>query len=447
MKTRAWKFVVLLACSILVLASCGGQSAAPKVNSGGNNSGSSSGTAKKSGKSECDLLTKEEVEAVIEAKVTNVQDTDAGCLYQTEDVTNTVQVLVSWEGGKAAMTGARAGAKLVGSNIEQVQGLGDEAFFDIANSLHVLQGDVYFNIRNGLFTDPDSAKLLAAHALARLPGASASIKATAAAPKPKIAQVERALAIPPFRTFQYADLQFSVTQGLITNRNPLDPTKLRKDQATLQLTISANNPTKTFARIVGEWQLKLADGTTIKDKLDKSVQAGQTQEFELSDDVPLNATWQGAQLTLTEPGKEPAVLPLDGNVPAAQYPAKIPAGQETSLTSPQVKFKINEASVDLDGANKRAPVGKRYLVFKIVASCSDKYSCLVSPQSFRVFADGATIQPDTVTPVADAVKEGASEEFQVVFLIPATTNSAELELGEAGKVTAKATLDLKSAKP
>lgn len=199
-------------------------------------------------------------------------------------------------------------------------------------------------------------------------------------------------------------------------------------------------------------ELKLGDTSVYKKPFEDSVQARETKEVEISAEVPVSATWDQAQLTLDENGKEPAVLPLYGPAPEAEYPVELQAGDKASVKSPAPTYTVSRASLDLDGADQysaaaRAPKGKRFLNLSMNVLSKDKYPALVGTENFHVLVDGASQPAEAVYPVAEALDPERSKDIQVSFLVPASTTKVELEVGAKDNCTARIPLDLGKATP
>lgn len=263
---------------------------------------------------------------------------------------------------------------------------------------------------------------------------------------PTAVPVERVLSTTPPRSFKYADLQFTVTKGVISNK---DTAGSNPDVAALDLTLSVTNPTKDYVGVnTGLMQLKLGNGAVYKKRFDTGIQARDTNEYTLSFEVPLTTTWQGAQLSLDESDTEPATVVLEGAAPAPQYPLKLAAGAEATVKSPPLTYKLKDGLVDLDGMGKRAAKDKRYLVLSVVVSNKEQVgNVFVGSENFRIIVNGTPMSAEKLSPAAKAVDPLSEQEFQMAFLVPASATTAELQVGEASKDTASIPLDLKGAKP
>jgi hypothetical protein len=60
--------------------------------------------------------------------------------------------------------------------------------------------------------------------------------------------------------------------------------------------------------------------------------------------------------------------------------------------------------------------------------------------------DGQPAATEKLDPVAEAVSSQGARDFTAAFLVPANTNSCQLEVGEVGKETARVPIDLKANK-
>jgi len=120
---------------------------------------------------------------------------------------------------------------------------------------------------------------------------------------------ERPLQLATPRTLKYADLQITVTKGLISNRAPDVSQADNSNPATADITLQVRNTLNDAVRIrSGLWQLRLGNGAVYKTPFEDNFEARDTQERKISFRVPLNAEWAGAQLTFDEQGKEAATL-------------------------------------------------------------------------------------------------------------------------------------------
>jgi hypothetical protein len=265
-------------------------------------------------------------------------------------------------------------------------------------------------------------------------------------PGPTPVPIERTLDTATPRTFTYANANFTVVRGVITNKLSDDPPLYLPDSASLDLELSVTNPTGgSISLYNGLLKVRLADGTQVQEQFNQGVAPRDTGEYEFSFQVPVTATWEGAVLSLDELEKEPATIPLSGEMPQPNYPATLPAGAEATTTEPPITFTIKDAALDLDASNSRAELGKRFLIFTVVAS--SKTTALVGSDSFRLVIDGTPQAADSITPVAEVVSLDADKEFVVAFQVPATATKVELAVGDVNGETKTIPFDLAAAQP
>lgn len=248
------------------------------------------------------------------------------------------------------------------------------------------------------------------------------------------------------RSFKYNDLTFDLQKAVITNQPPEGANLDAQSGAYAQTVWKVTNPT-TSTRYVrqGVFTLELGNGKKATRPYDAIYESQDTKDVTIVFNVPADATWDGAKITFTEPDKEPAALPLFGEAPEAKYPQKLAANGQAQVSVPALIYQIQEASVDLDGMGQRADAGKRFLLFKVQATCKEKYDCYVGPESFRVLADGTPYSAAQMDPAADAVSADGSKVFRLAFQIPDGAQQVELQVGEAGKDTQKIPINLGGA--
>ena len=157
--------------------------------------------------------------------------------------------------------------------------------------------------------------------------------------------------------------------------------------------------------------------------------------------MPLDATWPGAKLIFSLPGKEPLTLPLDGPVPPAIYPIELAAGAEA--TAQDAVYKVLLAELDLDSAGERADVGKQFLILqmRVTNNGTSSGGMALSSSNFRLLLEGVPLAPKTA-PI-ELLEAASALEAEIVFVVPATAASAELQVGEVSQgQTARIALDL-----
>ncbi len=125
-------------------------------------------------KNPCNLLTKEEVEAVMKQKVGEPQPQDYACSYESADSTKLSSLIFSLEDVEAAglFKGMRETFKQSGAEVKEVEGVGDGAYFS-HKMLHVLKGKYFFHFSSvgneGYELTEEAIKSLAKTAMEKLP--------------------------------------------------------------------------------------------------------------------------------------------------------------------------------------------------------------------------------------------------------------------------------------
>lgn len=160
--------LTLIAVCFVPLATIGCGSNAPHGEATVGQS-SSQASAVSSKRDPCALITKEEIEAALGAPISDVTSDGSDCTYHpAEGSLKGAMVTAEWEEAAAAMTGAKAGIKMVGLG-EAVSGIGDEAVFMPPGVLYARKGDVLITINLYYADNPlDKTKALAEKAFARM---------------------------------------------------------------------------------------------------------------------------------------------------------------------------------------------------------------------------------------------------------------------------------------
>ncbi len=268
--------------------------------------------------------------------------------------------------------------------------------------------------------------------------------------KPTASSPERRLPLEQPRVMTYANLQFTLTKAVISGRVaddlPIDNSK----PEIADLTFSVVNTLKDGVRIdSGMWQLRLGDGSVYKHIYSDIIDPRDTKERKISFRVPLNSQWNGAQITLDEQDKEPATLVLDGPIPPPQYPLNITtSGSETTTKTEKLTYLIIKATLDMDAYGKRAALGKRYL--NLTVRIKDKGASggggYFVPEYFRLLIDGTASTPENASD--SALDSGGSQDYSMSYVVPASVNNVELEVGKPGvSEMAKIPIDLKKGSP
>ncbi len=263
---------------------------------------------------------------------------------------------------------------------------------------------------------------------------------------------------------RYANLQFTVTKAIINNQVPSSPInqgqKYQSDQAYAYIDLSVHNPLSTKNLSISQNLIKLqledeklyyeitppmnttaGEGNKWRDVIGPQV----TKEIRLIFPIPIHATWKGAKLVLSQPGKEPTMLPFDGLTSLAQYPVSLPVKGEATVKD--TLYKILALSLDLDNQGERVEEGKLFLKLALQVTYKGKSAggIFVDADNFRLLLQSTSLTP--VEAFGELITRGGTKEGEVVFSIPASTTRVELQVGEIeqGK-TAKIPLNLKPAK-
>lgn len=260
---------------------------------------------------------------------------------------------------------------------------------------------------------------------------------------------ERSLQLTAPRTVKYANLQFTVTKAVISNRPPNDQPIDNTNPAFADITLSVINTLKDGVDIKDAlWQLRLSDGSVYKQTYSDNIGARDTKERKISFSVPMATQWNGAQLTLDEQGKEPATMLLDGIVPPPQYPTNLSQGGEATTKDPAMTYTILSANVDEDGVGERAALGKRYLNLSIhIAYKETEGGGQFLPEFFHLLVNGSPSTPENMSD-NNIVNPQSSQDITMSYVIPASATSVELEVGKPSiQETAQIPIDLKAVKP
>jgi hypothetical protein len=258
---------------------------------------------------------------------------------------------------------------------------------------------------------------------------------------------ERPLQLTETRTLKYANLQFTLTKAVISNRMANDQPQDNTNLALADISLSVVNTLKDAVAIRSAlWQLKLGDGSVYKQPYEDNFAPRDTKERMISFRVPPSAEWKGAQLTLDEQDKEPASLVLDGPAPLQQYLAKLASGAETATKEPVMTYTILGATLDVDGAGQRAALGKRYLNLSVRVTNKETAGGggVFLPEFFRLMIDGVASAPENMSD-NNIVNGQSSQDVTLSFVIPASANKVELEVGKPDiQQTARIPIVLKS---
>jgi hypothetical protein len=261
---------------------------------------------------------------------------------------------------------------------------------------------------------------------------------------------ERPLQLTEPRTLTYANLQYTLTKAVISNRVANDQPQDNANLALADLTFSVVNTLKDGVSIRSAiWQLKLGDGSVYKRPYEDNFAPRDTKERMISFRVPPSAEWKGAQLTLDEQDKEPATLALDGPAQPQQYPTKLASGDETTTKEPVMTYTILGAAVDVDGAGQRVALGKRYLNLSVRVANKEAGGGggVYLPEFFRLMIDGVPSAPENMS--ENNIANGqSSQDVTLSFVIPASATKVELEVGRPEiQQTARIPIALQQSNP
>jgi hypothetical protein len=260
----------------------------------------------------------------------------------------------------------------------------------------------------------------------------------------KASPFERPLQLTGPRTLSYANLQFTLTKAVISDRVANDQPQDNTNLALADLTFTVVNTLKDGVAIRSAlWQLKLGDGSVYKQPYEDNFAPRDTKDRMISFRVPPSAEWKGAQITLDEQDKQPATLALDGPTQPQQYPDKLASGAETTTKEPVMTYTILAAAVDVDGAGQRVALGKRYLNLSVrVTNKESGGGGAFLPEFFRLIVDGNPSAPENMD--NSVVNGQSSQEVTMSFVVPEGATKVELEVGKpAIQETARIPIALK----
>ena len=263
----------------------------------------------------------------------------------------------------------------------------------------------------------------------------------------KASPFERPLQLTEPRTLNYANLQFTLTKAVISDRVANDQPQDNANLALADITFSVVNTLKDGVSIRSAiWQLRLGDGSVYKRPYEDNFAPRDTKERTISFRVPPSSEWKGAQLTLDEQDKEPATLALDGPAQPQQYPTKLASGDETTTKEPVMTYTILGAAVDVDGAGQRVALGKRYLNLSVRVANKESGGGggAFLPEFFRLMIDGNPAAPEKMSDNS-VVNGQSSQDITLSFVIPESATKVELEVGKpAIQETARIPIALKA---
>lgn len=275
-------------------------------------------------------------------------------------------------------------------------------------------------------------------------GGSTSSGANPAGGQTTAASFERSLQLTQPRAMTYANLQYTVTKAIISDRvaDELPPDSAKR--AVADLSFSVVNNLKEGVVIRGGWQLKLGDGSVYKRTYEDDFQAADKQDRKISFRVPLTAQWAGAQITLDEQDKEPGTMALDGNAPLPQTVIALNVKRDEKTTqAPTMTYAIRSANIDMDAFGQRAALGKRFLNVTVHVAYKDAGdSAQFLPEFFRLLIDGSPSAPEHASSNSVLANLG-SQDYTMAYVIPANATNLELGVGKPDvQETARIPFDL-----
>ena len=250
--------------------------------------------------------------------------------------------------------------------------------------------------------------------------------------KPAPSPVERQLQLAQPRVLNYANLQFTATKAVVSNRTDDMMQADSSKPEIADITFSVVNTLKEAVRVEsGLWQLRLGDGSVYKQVYSDLIEPRDTKDRRASFRVPANSQLTGAQITLNEQDKEPATLMLDGAIPPAQYPAKVAtSGTDTKPKDGTLTYDVINATLDVDANGHRSGLNKRYL--NLTVRVTDKGASsgggYFLPEYFRLLTDGDPSQPEHSS--ESLLNSGGTQDYSMSFLIPKNVSMVDLEVGK-----------------
>lgn len=266
---------------------------------------------------------------------------------------------------------------------------------------------------------------------------------TAVTPQTKAEEISPQTKLP--QSFTYARLKFDLLKAVITSEPP-ESEALNLEPGSKRFAVTewkVTNPTSDMIGLNAAMNLRL-NGEPHGKQVNLLVDPQDTQALTVVFGLPEGATWKNSEIILSEEGKEPARLALDGTQPEkAVYPAKIGASADpVSVETPKVTYTVKDAVMDLDSNDGRAQVSTRYAIITVSARCDEQIPCYVGPVSFRLIADGDPLGTARMDPAAEAVDPATTKQLILTFIVPADVKELVLQVGEVDKSTAQVPLEL-----
>lgn len=251
------------------------------------------------------------------------------------------------------------------------------------------------------------------------------------------------------RSFTYAGVDFTVLDGRLTNRNPLDPDQTT-DQFRAELNIEGKNMSGFKADISnGTFRITFADGSVVEQAAVDPVEVNETRVYALSGSVPPTTQWEGATLTLSEADTEPLTIALTGEETVTGQPEPLTTGGEaTGLNKydESIQYQVMDATRWLDGPQPggyyiHVPLGQEFVMVTVKATNTGGQSGVsIYSEQFQVLADGEPFAVSYDVDGAQAVTLNTSAEVSYYFLIPANAAGIQLTVAADGNQPQQITL-------
>jgi len=338
------------------------------------------------------------------------------------------------------------------SGAEAIAGLGDEAYAvngADAEQVWVRVGSEKAIVaavgdapnRNGAI---ELARALLGFAAANGPVATAVSAAVSSAPA--AAPLDIPLTTLP-RAFHYAGVDFTVTDGRLTNRSLIDPNTAVPNTLRAELTLEGKNLSGFKADIRnGIVRLNFADGTAVEQMAIDPIENGATRTFTISGDVQPAITWDGATLTISEADKEPLTIALTGAETATGQPQSLASGgAATGLNKydESIAYEVTEAALWDDGPQPggyyiHRPLGQRFLMVTVHATNTGwQNGVSIYSEQFQVLADDVPFAVSYDVNGAQSVTLNTSTDVSFYFLVPANAATLQLTVAADGQQPAQ----------
>lgn len=251
------------------------------------------------------------------------------------------------------------------------------------------------------------------------------------------------------RSTVFANVEFSLTAAHVSRQTPAsyaaggapEPT----DQPYAFLDLTARNRSVAVAIRMPDdvFQLDLGRGTPVEPagggfaQIEPDAAIDGMLAFEVPDDVDLAA----AVLQIGRRPDSPALLPLSGEVPKSAFPFELDVrgtvvGPGATWGSP-VTFELVGAIVSKDlvverccpDSGPRADEDEVFMTFSLQATGpDDRFGDSINGDAVRLIVDGL---PRSAWHVPMKTSKGETVDVAAVFVVPTTTRSLELELGDS----------------